>query len=107
MLWDDHVGGTGNVTLGEAGTSTSTGDKYTSTWYSFNASFPASFLGLDAAAGVTSLRFVVNDKVEDQGGLGFAVQDGVMFSTTSCVSQDKTTARFDVAVRVPTIVYLH
>ncbi|KAJ7314240.1 hypothetical protein DFH08DRAFT_821597 [Mycena albidolilacea] len=95
-----------NVTLGEAGTSTSTGDKYTSTWHSFNASFPALVFHL-----------VIYDEAEARPpscggkaqGPGFVVQDGVTFSTTSCVSQDKTTARFDVAIRnglSPTCVYL-
>jgi hypothetical protein len=29
------------------------------------------------------MRFLLNGKLEDQGGVGFAVQDGVVFSTSS------------------------
>ncbi|KAJ6589944.1 putative L-ascorbate oxidase [Mycena vulgaris] len=68
------------------------------------------FLSLDPAAGITRMRFTVNSVLEDQGGAGFAVQDGVLFSETSClVSRGLWAARIDVAVRVgvnPTRVYL-
>ncbi|KAF8186579.1 heme peroxidase [Mycena galopus ATCC 62051] len=101
MLWDDHVGGTGNATLGFAGLGSSTGGKYTAAFYGFNAADATSFLPLDAAAGVQSLSFVVNGQLEDQGGLGFAIQDGFMFSQTSCRIADPPTGRIDVAVRIP------
>ncbi|KAF8184650.1 heme peroxidase [Mycena galopus ATCC 62051] len=99
MLWDDHVGGTGNATLGFAGLGSSTGGKYTAAFYGFNAADATSFLPLDAAAGVQSLSFVVNGQLEDQGGLGFPIQDGFMFSQTSCRIADPPTGRIDVAVR--------
>ncbi|KAK7038552.1 peroxidase [Favolaschia claudopus] len=99
LLYTTHLGTTGNVTLGDAGISSSTGNKYTSSWYSFNASFPFSFLGIDAVAGVTSLSFLIDGKLENQGGLGYAVQDGVLFSSTSCTIPGGKTVRFDVAVR--------
>ncbi|KAK7018135.1 hypothetical protein R3P38DRAFT_2405926, partial [Favolaschia claudopus] len=109
MLWHDHHGDIGNATLGFTGTSSSTGGKYTAAWYAFNASNSDSAISLDAAAGVKSLSFVVNDQLEDQNGVGFAIQDGFMFSKTSCRIQSPFTGRFDVAVRNgvnPTRVYL-
>ncbi|KAJ6555642.1 putative L-ascorbate oxidase [Mycena vulgaris] len=110
LLWDDHVGGANNVTLHASGVSTATAGRYSAAWYAFNATSDIPFLSLDPAAGITNMRFTVNNKLEDQGGVGFAVQDGVVFSTTSCVtSQDHSAGRFDVAVRNglnPTRVYL-
>ncbi|KAF8173511.1 hypothetical protein K438DRAFT_1980775 [Mycena galopus ATCC 62051] len=56
-------------------------------------------------AGLMSLSFVVDGKLEDQGGVGFAIQDGYAFSETSClISFNETTGlpiseQFDVAVR--------
>ncbi|KAF8188883.1 heme peroxidase [Mycena galopus ATCC 62051] len=101
VIWDDHVGGTGNATLGFVGTGSSTGDKYTSAWYAFSS---ASALGppllLDPVAGVTSLNFVVDGTLHNQGGVGFVIQDGFMFSATSCQGGAPETGRIDVAVRV-------
>ncbi|KAJ7144384.1 heme peroxidase [Mycena epipterygia] len=103
FLWDDHVDGTNNVSLPPSGVSTSTGGLYSAAWYSFSAE-NMTFLPLDAKAGITSMRFVVDGKLEDQGGIGFAVQDGVLFSTSSCLTSKLFTSpfvgRFDVAVRV-------
>ncbi|KAF8129452.1 hypothetical protein K438DRAFT_1999855 [Mycena galopus ATCC 62051] len=100
MLWDDHIGGKSNATLSFVGVSSSTGGKYDG----------GSFLSLDPGAGVTSLMsFVVDDRLEDQNGLGFVVQDGFMFSQTSCVVENPFTGRFDVAVPNdvnPTRIYL-
>ncbi|KAJ7084925.1 hypothetical protein C8R44DRAFT_753005 [Mycena epipterygia] len=42
-------------------------------------------LSLGAAAGIKSMRFVVDGKLEDQGGIGFPVQDGVLFSTSTSI----------------------
>ncbi|KAJ7447506.1 heme peroxidase [Mycena galericulata] len=56
-------------------------------------------LYLDPAAGITSLSFVVNGTLEDQGGIGFAIQDSFMLSETSCKIEDPFTGRMDVAVR--------
>ncbi|KAJ7615867.1 hypothetical protein FB45DRAFT_1106615 [Roridomyces roridus] len=105
MLWDDHLGGTGNATLQFGGTGKAMGGHISSAWYGFNTSDPSNtIMGLDPTAGVERLRFVVNGEVEDQGGVGFAVQDAYMFSQTSCVrtfnaSTGVTTGRLDVAVR--------
>ncbi|KAJ6540857.1 heme peroxidase [Mycena vulgaris] len=62
-----------------------------------------SLLSLDAAAGITNMRFAVDGKLEDQGGFGFAVQGDISLPETSC------SRRFDVAVRTglnPARVYL-
>jgi hypothetical protein len=67
---------------------------------------------LDAAAGVTRISFTVYEngedakkkakgKVFDQGGRGFAVQDAVVFSKTSCLTKPNAQpveGRFDVGV---------
>ncbi|KAJ7445555.1 heme peroxidase [Mycena galericulata] len=83
LVWDDHSGGTNNAA-------------------------PAKFLGLSTAVAgsyTAAMRFLVDGVPEDQGGVGFAVQDGFMFSTTSCVSSRNSTTnlpdggRVDVAVR--------
>ncbi|KAF7360029.1 Peroxidase [Mycena venus] len=82
-----------------------------SAWYNFT-SISGPFLALDPVAGITTMGFAVNDKLEDQGGVGFAVDDRVVFSKSSCrtsTSQTDLTARYDVAVRngtTPTRVYL-
>ncbi|KAJ6578269.1 heme peroxidase [Mycena capillaripes] len=70
LLWDDRVGGTNNNTLEFSHTSTAMGARVQSSWYAFNE------LSVDPTAGITVMRFVVDGKVEDQGGVGFAVQDG-------------------------------
>ncbi|KAJ7218925.1 hypothetical protein C8J57DRAFT_1227838 [Mycena rebaudengoi] len=54
-----------------------------------------SLLASDAVAGITSMRFVDN-KLEDQGGL---VQDGVVFSNSSCLTAKSMQGRLDVVVR--------
>ncbi|KAF7364726.1 Peroxidase [Mycena venus] len=53
---------------------------------------------LNATTGATNMRFLVDGKLEDQGGLGFALQDGVVFSNSSC-AYNENLGRFDVAVR--------
>jgi hypothetical protein len=106
VLWHDHVGGTGNSISNFVSTSSSTGGKYTATWYGFNSTI-FGITGpvlLDPVAGVTSLSFVVDGILEDQGGLGFAIQDGFMLSQTSCQGGAPVTGRVDVAVRVHPIL---
>ncbi|KAJ7830415.1 heme peroxidase [Mycena olivaceomarginata] len=103
MLLDDHAGGTGNVTLTSSGVSTAVSGRYSAAWYTFapRPSNALTFLSFDAIAGIKSLRFVVDGKLEDQGGVGFAVQDGVVFSETSCYTSQHPPYkwRLDVAVR--------
>ncbi|KAJ7111057.1 heme peroxidase [Mycena epipterygia] len=112
LLWDDHIGGTHNLSLPAAGVSTSTGGLYSAAWYSILEN--GGPLSLDAAAGIKNMRFVVDGKLEDQGGIGFPVQDGVLYSTSTCITSGMQFAppfagRFDVAVRNglnPTRVFL-
>ncbi|KAJ7614556.1 heme peroxidase [Roridomyces roridus] len=97
MLLEDHLGATSNVTLEFAGMGAAMDGQVKSAWYEFDTS-------LDPAAGVQLVRFVVNGAVEDQGGVGFAVQDAFLFSETSCVhdvdeQSGEATGRLDVAVR--------
>ncbi|KAJ7200275.1 heme peroxidase [Mycena rebaudengoi] len=118
LLWDDHTNGTHNATLPAVGRSTAINGRYTSAWYGFQPTpeddEEEKFLFLDAAEGIKSMRFVVNDKLEDQGGVGFAVEDGVVFSATSCVTARSAegsplSGRFDIGVRNglnPTQVYI-
>ncbi|KAJ6570921.1 heme peroxidase [Mycena vulgaris] len=102
ILWDDHAGGTSNTTLSASGVSTTTAKRYSAAWYAFSS------LTFDATAGITTMRFAVDNKLEDQGGVGFAIQDGIVFSNTSCIASQNA-GRLDVAVRngvSPTRVYL-
>ncbi|KAF7340536.1 Peroxidase [Mycena sanguinolenta] len=99
MLWKDHIGGTGNNTMRFSGLSSSTGGKYSAAWYSVFSGTIANFLSLDPTAGITSMSFLVDGQLEDQNGLGFAIQDGFMLSKTSCQIEPFVSARFDVAVR--------
>ncbi|KAJ6544469.1 heme peroxidase [Mycena capillaripes] len=111
VLWDDHVGGTGNnASMNFLGVSTAAG-RHSASWFGL----PSGAISLDPAAGITSMRFVVDGTLEDQGGLGFPVQDGFMLSSTSCITSINATtdspaaARVDVAVRngvSPTRVYV-
>ncbi|KAJ7186076.1 heme peroxidase [Mycena filopes] len=108
--WDDHTGATRSAPMVPDHQSTSMA-RIPSAWYGFNESTsgpPA--LAIDPAAGVTTMRFVVDGKVEDQGGVGFAVQDGYVFAASSCLTAKNPMAgRFDVAVRNgfnPTRIFL-
>ncbi|KAF7375896.1 Peroxidase [Mycena sanguinolenta] len=96
MLWDDHNGATNSTTLParRLGTSSAINDLYKATWYGVDE------LTFDGVAGITTMRFTVNGDLEDQNGLGFPVQDSVLFSTSSCsFSRNPILARIDVAVR--------
>ncbi|KAJ7508850.1 heme peroxidase [Mycena galericulata] len=118
LLWDDHTGRTKPQKTGPMtflGVSTAVAGRYSAAWYGVNDTQGAGVLSLDAAAGITSMRFLVDGVLEDQGGSGFAVQDGFMFSNTSCVTSVNTTTgeaeagRLDIAVRNgvhPTRVYI-
>ncbi|KAJ7799099.1 putative L-ascorbate oxidase [Mycena olivaceomarginata] len=100
LLWDDHNGGTHRARLGFAGVSTAAAGSYNAAWYAFNLTAQRPFQALKPAAGITRMRFVVDGRIKDQGGLGFTVQDGVVFSNSSCAtSRDPYSGRLDVAVR--------
>ncbi|KAJ6536084.1 heme peroxidase [Mycena capillaripes] len=103
LLWDDHIGDTHNLSLPPAGVSTAA-------FYSIlDNGGPLLF---DAAAGIKNMRFVVDGKLEYQGGIGFPVQDGVLYSTSSCITSGMQffppfTGRFDVRDGLnPTRVFL-
>lgn len=100
VLWDDHAKGTRNESLSFSHVDLNNG-RTSSAWYDFNAT-QNPFISLDAVAGITNMRFAINDKLEGQGGVGFAVQDSVVFSKSSCKfpSTDpfNLTGRFDIAV---------
>ncbi|KAF7351640.1 Peroxidase [Mycena sanguinolenta] len=101
MLWKDHIGGTGNDTLAFWDLSSATGGKYSAAWYrvaTVTNAVLTDFVSLDPAAGITSMSFLVDGQLDDQNGLGFAIQDGFMLSKTSC-QIEFLSARFDVAVR--------
>ncbi|KAJ7913189.1 heme peroxidase [Mycena leptocephala] len=99
LLWDDHLGGVHNSTLLSSLEGVTSYPDGVATSYIFGGD-DFSGLSLDAAAGITTMRFMVDGKVEDQGGVGFAVQDAVVFSTTSCFFDNNRTAQYNVAVRV-------
>ncbi|KAJ7736869.1 heme peroxidase [Mycena metata] len=105
LLWDDHVGGVSNVTLSAEDVDTAAGGRYTASW------FNTSILTLQAAAGITSMRFSVDGTVEDQGGIGFPVEDTLMWSKSTCFAfiNANTVGQLYVAVRntvTPTRVYV-
>ncbi|KAJ7853396.1 heme peroxidase, partial [Mycena leptocephala] len=102
LLWSDHLNSQNankkNNTATLTFSSVSTGVSSTAAWYSFDD--PP--IALDAKAGITGMRFVVDGKVHDQGGVGFAVQDTVVFSKTSCLTDPDASpvkGRFDIGVR--------
>ncbi|KAJ6452484.1 hypothetical protein C8R45DRAFT_1193912 [Mycena sanguinolenta] len=82
QLWGQLRVRTGNATLTFYGLSFSTGGKYSAAWYVRNTT-EFSVLYLDAIAGVKSLSFIVDGELQDQNGLGFAIQDGFMFATVN------------------------
>ncbi|KAK7053583.1 peroxidase [Favolaschia claudopus] len=118
LLWDDHNGSNNannNSTLRFSRAETSSGGRNKFAFYTFSPDTDGTgqtFIGLDAAAGITNMRFAVNNKIEDQGGLGFPMKDDIMFSSSSCytgTSRDPTGGRIDIAVRNgvnPTRIYL-
>jgi hypothetical protein len=99
MLWDDRAGGSNNVTLIPSNVVTAAGGRFTASW------FDTPLLTLDAAAGITNMRFLVDGKLEDQNGVGFAVADDLAWSATSCLVADFNSAEYEVAVRVLTQYY--
>ncbi|KAF8180537.1 heme peroxidase [Mycena galopus ATCC 62051] len=104
LLWEDHVGGTNNATLNFTTVTIGNGGRSTAAWYTFSPSGESSFLSLDTVAGITSMSFAVDNIIEDQDGVGFAVQDDVVFSSSSCCcTGGGDLVRNDVA---PTLVYL-
>ncbi|KAK6980677.1 peroxidase [Favolaschia claudopus] len=103
LLWSDHLGATHNSTLLSSLSSSINYPQGTATSYRFASGEDASGLALDAAAGIVNMQFMLDGKLQTQqdagAGVDFAVQDAVVFSTTSCFFGDNATARYDMAVR--------
>nr|VWO95589.1 Histidine kinase [Ganoderma boninense] len=83
-------------------------------WYSIGP-LSDNFTVVDAATGISKFWFEVDEgngsagTTEDQGGLGFAVQDVVMVANSSCIVESTGTARIQIAVRAdktPSRVYV-
>ncbi|KAJ6482926.1 heme peroxidase [Mycena vitilis] len=112
LLWDDHVGGTSNISLPAGNQISNSGGRHTAALYQFSP--PAHFttpLSFNATAGISTMRFVVDGKLEDQGGVGFVLQDSVVVASSSCVASTATgmALRIDVAIRnniTPKRVYM-
>jgi hypothetical protein len=96
---EDRAGNkTSGITLQPDHISNTMGGRIQSAWYAFNETSTGT-LSIDPAAGLTKLGFTVNGKLEDQGGVGFAIQDGALLSSTSCLTSfNPIKGRFDVAV---------
>ncbi|KAJ6548710.1 heme peroxidase [Mycena capillaripes] len=78
FLWDDHVGSTANNVTLRSPLEVDNG-RTVASWYDFNGTVDGlPFIPIDAVAGITSMKFAIDDKLEDQGGVGFAVQDSVV-----------------------------
>ncbi|KAJ7658397.1 heme peroxidase [Mycena polygramma] len=113
VLWDDHNGknnAKNKASMAFAGLSTAAAGRYSAGWYNFtstsspSSSSSSNSLTIPAAAGITSLRFLVDNTLHDQNGAGFAVQDAFMLSASSCITNVSASgfplkARVDVAVR--------
>ncbi|KAJ6482918.1 heme peroxidase [Mycena vitilis] len=102
LLWDDHAGSEHNITLPANGQISTSGGRNTAALYQFSP--PDQFdtpLSLNATAGITTMRFVVDGKLEDQGGVGFALQDSVVLNASSCLdfTDSGITGRMDIAIR--------
>ncbi|KAH7101145.1 heme peroxidase [Auriculariales sp. MPI-PUGE-AT-0066] len=84
------------------------GLRVSTAWYWFPEE--QSNIIIDETRGVGSLVFNVNGQQEDQGGLGFAIDDTVLFAASSCTSNSNSLlGRIDVAVRrglSPSKVYI-
>ena len=77
----------------------------TSVWYRVGGTIQASFATINESTGISKFWFQVDEtgdgsavRTEDQGGVGFAMQDVVVFAASSCrVASDNY--RVDIAVR--------
>ena len=112
VLWADRTGSTHpgftdvlGHTPGMAATAKNDGDVDVA-WYGVGPS-SRNFTLVDAGAGISSFWFSVDEGagaaacIEDQGGAGFALQDVVILSNSSCLAfgaDGGAVARVDIAV---------
>ncbi|KAF8178781.1 hypothetical protein K438DRAFT_1769238 [Mycena galopus ATCC 62051] len=98
LFLKDHANGTTNATLLPSNVDLNNGRTPTA-WYST----AEPFLSLNAIAGLTTMRFSISGEITDQDDVGFAVQDRVVFSYSSCQFPTTTPAArsgyFDFTVR--------
>lgn len=98
MHWADRDGKTCDKNVRALGhtpemVTTALGGRRSAVWYNLPAG-----VKLDAVKGASKFWYTVNGVKHDQHGLGFPIQDSVMWSSSTC-AVNETTARFDVAVR--------
>ncbi|PIL35211.1 hypothetical protein GSI_03001 [Ganoderma sinense ZZ0214-1] len=117
LLWADRDGKTDPAYSSVLGTNEQMGatalydGTFDAQWYNIGP-LSDNFTVIDAATGISKFWFEVdegNATMEDQGGVGFAVQDVVMVANSSCVVQSTGTARIQIAVRAdktPSRVYI-
>ncbi|KAK6996397.1 peroxidase [Favolaschia claudopus] len=97
LLWSDHLGATHNSTLLPSLISTTNYPQGVATRRGLQRN------SLDAKAGIVNMRFMLDGELQTQqdteAGVDFAVQDAVVFSTSSCFFENNETARYNMAVR--------
>ncbi|KAJ6482910.1 heme peroxidase [Mycena vitilis] len=113
ISWNDRVGGEHNFTLPANGEISNSGGRNTAAFYEFSAQDDVDTpLSLNATAGITAMRFVVDGTLEDQSGVGFPLQDSAVLSASSCLNSTASGAlvgRLDIAIRnnvSPSRVYI-
>lgn len=104
--WADRNGRTCNNCVGQLGHTTDQVSTFTiegvttqSSWYTFDTSKQQGF-SIDATSSISKFWFTVTSgghtDVENQGGVGFVIQDVVMLAVSSC--QSGSDIKLDVAV---------
>jgi hypothetical protein len=96
-------------TVNQASSSVAGGTvKHTALWYSFNQTATQKTI-IDPVAGISKFWFTVIENgtttTYDQGGVGFAVQDALLVTTSSCVTPSNSgfTLSLKIAVSTPHI----
>lgn len=109
MRWTDHSGSEKAAPLSHTPdmVSTALGGRRWGLWYNVSAPFVA----LDATAALGAVRFEIDEgdgagepRVEDQHGLGFVLQDTIMWAASTCIvfggeQGSPSAGRMDIAVR--------
>ena len=115
LFWADRLGETcANCsapighTIDQTAISISDGE-HSVLWYSVNRT-ESSFIRLDENKGISKFWLEIAEgasqpKVEDQGGVGFAIQDTVMLANSTCFYPDNMIAQVNIAVRSIKLLY--